>query len=80
MLDWLDSTTPQEEKTPPGADERQTPDLETRIRTMAARWGYSGDELESALADSRANPDGWRQVVEFDEAQAANILGREGRC
>ncbi|MDP2834121.1 MAG: hypothetical protein Q8Q28_12685 [Pseudomonadota bacterium] len=35
-------------------------DLETRIRAMAERWAYSGDDL----AGARADPDGWRRIIE----------------
>jgi len=42
-------------------------DLEARIRAMAARWGYSGDDLALALAGARQDPEGWRRVVESDE-------------
>jgi hypothetical protein len=43
------------------------PDLERRILAMAERWHYSGDDLAAALAGARADPDGWRVVVETDE-------------
>ncbi len=42
-------------------------DLEVRIRDMAARWDYSGDDLTLALAGPRDDPAGWRRVVEADE-------------
>lgn len=42
-------------------------DLEARIRTMAERWNYSGDDLAAALAGARSDPDGLRKVVETDE-------------
>jgi len=43
------------------------PDLEARILAMAERWNYSGDDLAAVLAGARADPDGWRKVVETDE-------------
>ena len=42
-------------------------DLEKRILEMAERWNYSGDDLATALAGARSDPDGWRKVVENDE-------------
>jgi hypothetical protein len=42
-------------------------ELERRIRAMAERWGYSGDELAWALDAARQDPDGWRRVVDSDE-------------
>jgi hypothetical protein len=39
-------------------------DLEARILAMAERWNYSGDDLAVALAGARADPAGWRKVLE----------------
>ena len=47
-------------------------DLEARIRAMAERWNYSGDDLASALAGARSDPAGWWRVVEFHEQEGGN--------
>lgn len=44
-----------------------TPDLETRIRLMARRWGYSPEELAEALAGAQSDPQGWLAWTEGDE-------------
>jgi hypothetical protein len=44
-----------------------SPDLERRILALAERWNYSGEDLALTLAGARADPAGWRKVVEADE-------------
>lgn len=51
------------------------PDLEVRILAMAARWHYSGDDLAAVFAGARADPEGWRKVVETDEQIRGGIDG-----
>lgn len=46
---------------------RLEPDLEQRIRAMAARWQYTDEELNAALNGAKSDPDGWRAVVKADE-------------
>lgn len=43
-------------------------DLTDRVRAMASRWGYADDELAEALRQAEADPVGWLQLVEHDEA------------
>lgn len=42
-------------------------DLEFRIRAMAERWDYYGDELDDALSRAVGDFEGWRRAVEHDE-------------
>jgi hypothetical protein len=41
--------------------------LESRIRTMATRWGYSPSELAEALSGAQSDPQGWLVWAERDE-------------
>jgi hypothetical protein len=47
------------------------PDLEQRIRAMAARWEYSNDDLVDVLQRARLDPASWTLAVEFDEDREA---------
>jgi hypothetical protein len=42
-------------------------DLHVRIRTMAARWGYSPEELTEALAGAQSYPQSWLAWTDRDE-------------
>lgn len=41
--------------------------LEQRIRAMAARWGYSAEEVAEALAGAQSDPKSWLAWTEGDE-------------
>jgi hypothetical protein len=43
-------------------------ELAKRIRAMAARWGYSPDDLQWALDDAGRRPDAWLACCAEDEA------------
>jgi hypothetical protein len=42
-------------------------DLEARIRSMAERWGHSGDDLALVLDAARQDPEGWLRMSEVDD-------------
>ena len=42
-------------------------DLEARIRSMAERWGHSGDDLALVLDAARQDPEGWLRMFEVDD-------------
>jgi len=51
----------------PTSSDRQNDNLEARIRLMADWWGYSGDELATALERAANDPAAWRDFVADDE-------------
>jgi hypothetical protein len=50
-----------------GLDRGNRDDFATGIREMAARWGYSEDELAWALEAAQSDPDGWQRLMEADK-------------
>jgi hypothetical protein len=48
--------------------------LEQRIRAMAARWGYSPEELVEALERAQSDPQGWLIWIERDERDFGNCV------
>jgi hypothetical protein len=44
-------------------------DFDRRIHAMATRWKYAADELIEALQLAAADREGWRRLVEHDEAK-----------
>lgn len=50
--------------------------LDKRIHRMAARWGYSVKELETALDGAKADPEGWTACCNADEA----LCRRQSKC
>lgn len=50
-------------------NEQVLPDLETRIRTMAKRWGFSAEELADELARASNDPTRALLWVEHDESR-----------
>jgi hypothetical protein len=43
-------------------------ELVRRVRAMAARWGYSAEDLQWALDDASRRPDAWLACCATDEA------------
>jgi hypothetical protein len=53
------------------------PDIDDRIREMAARWHYSVAELAEALAGAQSDPQGWLAWTEQDERDFGNCVTPE---
>jgi hypothetical protein len=53
-----------------------SPTLEQRIRSMAARWGYSTAEQTEVLDLAYADPEKWAQAVALDERRERAFRGR----